>query len=133
MKNIGEKLLQQELRRRRARYFFEHATEMMRILEAQQVGHFAYAEPFHQESLGLVDDEIMDVADGGAPGGLMDHVAEVTGRIGQLTCAPCNGWESLFMLQAFREIVYQQAVEAFEDVTFATFFLARFKFELVCN
>ena len=37
------------------------------------------------------------------------------------------------MLQAFREIVYQQAVEAFEDVTFATFFLARFKFEFVCN
>ena len=57
---------------------------MVGIFKPQQIGYFSYTEPFHQEGLGLVDDEDMDIADGGAARGLVDHVAEISSRISQL-------------------------------------------------
>ena len=38
----------------------------------------------HEQALGLVDDIVVDVADGGSSCGLVDNVAEITRRIGQL-------------------------------------------------
>ena len=96
---------------------------MMRVFEAQKIRHFANTEAFHEERFRLVDDEIMDIADGRAAGGMMNHITEVSGRISQFRCAPGNAGKALFVLQAFGEIIYQQAVEAFEDVTFAAFLL----------
>ena len=52
---------------------------MVRIFKSKQIGCFSYAEPFHQEGLGLVDDEGVNVADGSAARGLVDHVAEIAG------------------------------------------------------
>lgn len=37
---------------------------MMGIFKTQQVSYFTDTEAFHQESLGLVGDEGMDIADG---------------------------------------------------------------------
>ena len=69
--------LSQELCRRHSRDFLEQTAEVVRVLEAQQIGHFAYAETFHQEGFCLVNDKCMDVADGCATGGFMDHIAEI--------------------------------------------------------
>ena len=74
--------------------------EVVRVLKTQQVGHFAHAEAFHQEGFGLVDDKAVDVTDGGAAGRLVDHAAEVAGRISQFTGAPGNCRKPLFMLNA---------------------------------
>ena len=74
---------------------------MMGILEAQQVCDFSDGVTFHQKVLGLVDYEGVDIADGGSASSLMDHVAEVSGGIGQCACAPGNSRETLFVLQPF--------------------------------
>ena len=95
----------------------------MGIFEAQQVGHFAYGKALHHEILGLIDYKAVDIADGGAVGGLMDYIAEISGGISQLRSAPCDGGEPHLMLQAPGEILNQKAVEAFEDVAFTAFFL----------
>ena len=54
---------------------------MVGIYEAQKVGHFANTEAFHKERFSLADDEIMNIADGRAAGGLMDHITEVSSGI----------------------------------------------------
>ena len=55
--------------------FFEQAAEMVGIVEAQKVGHFADGEPLHQEILGLVDHERVDVADGSTPVSVADKLS----------------------------------------------------------
>ena len=74
---------------------------MMRVLKAQQVGHFSYGMTFHQKVFCLVYYEGVDIADGGTAGGLMDHIAEVTGGISKFARAVCNGWKAYFVLQPF--------------------------------
>ena len=56
---------------------------MVRIFKSKQIGNFSYAEPFHQEGFGLVDDEGMYIADGGAASRLVNHIAKIAGRISQ--------------------------------------------------
>ena len=91
--------LPQEFRRSHSRHLLEESTEMMGILEAQQVGDLSNGVSFHQKVLGLVYYESMYITNGGTTGGLMDHVAEVAGGIGQFACAPGNSREALFVLQ----------------------------------
>ena len=59
---------------------------MVRELEAQEVGGFVDVVTIHQEVLTLIYHKGMDIADGGAAGGFVDDVAQVTGRIGQFAC-----------------------------------------------
>lgn len=57
---------------------------MMRIIEAEEARGFADVMTIHQQALGLVDDIVVDVADGRAACRLVDDVTEITWRIGQL-------------------------------------------------
>ena len=57
---------------------------MMAKIEAQEARGFADVVAIHEQALGLVDDVIVDVADGRAACSLVDDVAEITRRIGQL-------------------------------------------------
>ena len=72
-------LLFQKCRRRQACDLLEHAAEMVGIVEAQQVRHFAHAQTFHQEILGLVNHEIVYITDGGSASGMVNQITEVTG------------------------------------------------------
>ena len=56
---------------------------MVRIFKSEQIGNFSDIEPFHQEGFGLVDDEGMYIADGGAASSLVNHIAKIAGRISQ--------------------------------------------------
>ena len=56
----------------------EQAAEMVGIVEAQQVRHFAHAQTFHQEILGLVNHEIVYITDGGSASGMVNQITEVT-------------------------------------------------------
>ena len=98
---------------------------MVWIFKPKQIGYFSHTEPFHQESLGLVDNEGMDIADGCAAGSMVNHIAEIAGRISQFAGTPGNCREALFVLKSLGEIIHQQAVEAFEDVAFAAFFFGK--------
>ena len=56
----------------------EQAAEMVGIVEAQQVRHFAHAQAFHKEILGLVNHEIVYITDGGSASGMVNQITEVT-------------------------------------------------------
>ena len=57
---------------------------MMGIIEAQEARGLADVVAVHEQALSLVDDVIVDVADSRAACRLVDDVAEITRRIGQL-------------------------------------------------
>ena len=77
-------LFPQILTRREASHFFEETGEMMGKIEAEKARGFADVVAVHEQALGLVDDVIVDVADSRAACRLVDDVAEITRRIGQL-------------------------------------------------
>ena len=56
---------------------------MMGKIEAKEARGFADVVTVHEQALGLVDDIVVDVANGSASCGLMDDISKVTGRIGQ--------------------------------------------------
>lgn len=68
---------------------------MMREVEAEEAGGLADVMSVHQETLCLVNDVIVDVADGRATRCLVDDVAEITGRIGQFRGTIGNSGQSV--------------------------------------
>ena len=89
---------------------------MVGELETQQVGGFAHVVPVHQQILALFDHEGMDVADGRAAGGLVDDVAQIAGRVGQLSGAISDGRDSEVQLSAIQIVLPQKAVEPLQDI-----------------
>ena len=77
-------LFPQILARREASHLFEQTGEMMGKIEAQEARGLADVVAVHEQALSLVDDVIVDVADSRAACRLVDDVAEITRRIGQL-------------------------------------------------
>ena len=77
-------LFPQILTRREPGHLLEKAGEMMGKIKTQEARGLADVVAVHQQALGLVDDIVVDVADGRAACRLVDDVAEITRRIGQL-------------------------------------------------
>ena len=80
---IDLNLFRQEFRRGEACDFLEDPVEVVRVSEAQQMGRFADIVSVHQEAFPPFNHERMDVADGRTACSLMDHVAQIAGRIRQ--------------------------------------------------
>ena len=57
---------------------------MMGKIEAEEARGLADVVAVHEQALSLIDDVIVDVTDGRAACRLVDDVAEITRRIGQL-------------------------------------------------
>ena len=57
---------------------------MMGKIEAEKPRGLTDVVTVHEQALGLVDDVIVDITDGRSSCGLVDDVAEITRRIGQL-------------------------------------------------
>ena len=68
---------------------------MMGKIEAQEARGLADVVAVHEQALGLVDDIIMDVADGRSTCRLVDDVAEITWRISQFRGAIGDGRQAL--------------------------------------
>ena len=77
-------LFPQILARRESGHFFEESSEMMREIEAQEARGLADVVTVHEQAFGLVDDIVVDIADGRSSCSLVDNVAEITWRISQL-------------------------------------------------
>ena len=116
-------LFPQIFARREASHLFEEAGEMMGIIETQKARGLADVVAVHEQALGLVEDVIVDVADGRTSCRLVDDVAEITRRIGQFRSAIGNGRKSLRQLPILAEILLKQVVKAFQEVAVATVFL----------
>ena len=78
-----ERLFRQEFRRGEACDFLEDPVEVVRVSEAQQIGRLADIVSMHQEVFPPFNHERMDVADGCNTCCLVDHVAQIAGRIRQ--------------------------------------------------
>ena len=89
---------------------------MIGEFEAEKVWGLADVVPVHQQALGLIDDVIVDVSDGCAACGLVDDVAEVARRIGQLGSAVGNGGQTMPQLAILAEILLEQGMESFQQV-----------------
>ena len=76
-------LFPQKLAGREACDALEKAGEMMREIEAKQARGLADVVALHEQTLGLIDDVVVDIADGCATCGLAYEVAEIARRIGQ--------------------------------------------------
>lgn len=57
---------------------------MMGEIEAEQARGFADVVALHEQTLGLIDDVVVDIADGCAACGLVNHIAKISSRISQL-------------------------------------------------
>ena len=77
------KLFPQILARREPGRLLEETGEMMGKIETEKTRGLADVVTVHEQALGLVDDIIMDVADGRSTCRLVDDVAEITWRISQ--------------------------------------------------
>ena len=89
---------------------------MVREFETEHMRGFIDVVSVHQEILALLDHERMDVADGGAAGGLVDDIPQITGRIGQFFGAVPDGGDAQVQLPALQIIVPEQLMEALEQV-----------------
>ena len=76
-------LLPYKLTGRKARNALEKACEMMWEVEAEQTRGLADVMALHEQTFGLVDDIIVDVANGCSAGGFVDEVAKVARGVSQ--------------------------------------------------
>ena len=81
---LSTQLFPQILARRESGHLFEESSEMMRKIEAEEARGLADIVTAHEQALGLVDDIIVDVADGCSSCGFVDNIAEISWRISQL-------------------------------------------------
>ncbi len=70
-------LFSHEFAGREARYPFEEAGEMLWIIESEEARRLADVLPLHQQTLGLIDDIVVDVSDGRSARGLVYDVTEI--------------------------------------------------------
>ena len=77
-------LFPQKLAGREACGALEKAGEMVGEIEAKQARGLADVVALHEQTLGLIDDVVVDVAYSCATSCLVDDIAEITWRIGQL-------------------------------------------------
>ena len=88
----------------------------MGVFKAEQVCGFVYVMPAHKQALALFYYKRMYIAYGGAASCLMDHIAEVTGRIGHFRGAITHRRHSEFQLPVVVVILDQKLVEALEHI-----------------
>ena len=97
---------------------------MVREIETEEARCLADVVPLHHQTLGLIDDIVVDVADSRATRCLVDDVAEITRRICQLRSTVADTWQTVRQLSVLAEIRLEQIVKAFQQVV-CTFVLFR--------
>ena len=84
MQQLLKRLFSYKLAGSEPRDALEETREMVREVETEQAGCLADVVTLHQQTFRLIDNIVVDVADGRTARCLMDDVAKVTWRIGQL-------------------------------------------------
>ena len=87
---------------------------MMWEVEAEQTGGLADVMALHEQTFGLIDDIIVDVANGCSTGGFVDEVTKIARGIGQFRSTIGDGWQAVRELTVLAEIGLQQVVEALQ-------------------
>ncbi len=91
----GKRLFPQKLAGRKTGDSLKEAGEMVREIETQQARGLADVMTLHQQTFRLIDNIVVDVADGCAACGLVDNITEIAGRIGQFGSTISNGGQTV--------------------------------------
>ena len=110
------RLLPEEFGWRDADNLLEESREVMGVLEAEQVGCLTDVVALHEEALAGVDDIGVDVAEDGDARRAAEELTEVVGGIGHLGGAVGDGGQAQLVLTTVVVILFEQGVEALEDV-----------------
>ena len=89
---------------------------MMGKIETQQAGSLADVVPLHQQTFRLIDNVVVDVANGSATSCFVDNIAKITRRIGQFGGTPGNSGQTLRQLAVLTKIGLQQVMKTFQQV-----------------
>ena len=106
----------QELARRKSCDALEKPREMVREVEPQQARSLADIVALHQQTLGLIDDIVVYVANGRPSRSLSDDVAKIAWRVCKLRGTPCDGGQALRELAVLAEIGLQEVVKLLQQV-----------------
>ena len=90
---------------------------MMGEVETEQARGLADIVPLHEQALGLIDDIVVDVANGSATSCFVDNIAKITRRIGQFGGTPSDSRQTLHQLPVLTKIGLQQIVKALQQVS----------------
>ena len=93
-------------------------------LETEEARCLADVVPLHQQTLGLIDDIVVDVADSRATRCLVDDVTEIAWRLCQLRGTVTDARQTVRQLSVLAEIRLEQIVKALQQVV-GTFVLFR--------
>ena len=118
---VSQPHLPDVLRRRNALLLLEHPAEMLRVFEAEAVGHLGDGFPCRQPVLCKLYDELADVVARRVAGGLLDDIAEIVGGHAELVGTILHGGQAEGQLELVLEIVAEQAVEATRMSEFSIF------------
>ena len=91
----GKRLFPQKLAGRKTGDSLKETGEMVREIEAKEARGLADVVALHEQTLGLIDDVVVDIADGCAARGLVDNITEIAGRIGQFGGTISNGGQTV--------------------------------------
>ena len=97
---------------------------MVRKIETEEARCLADVVPLHQQTLGLIDDIVVDVTDSRSARCLVDDVTEIAWRICQLRSTVADAGQTVRQLSVLAEIRLEQIVKAFQQVV-GTFVLFR--------
>ncbi len=81
----------------------EETSEMVWKIETKEARCFADVVPLHQQTLGLIDDIVVDVADSRATRCLVDDVTEIAWRICQLRSTVADAGQTVRQLSVLAE------------------------------
>ena len=87
---------------------------MVRKIETEEARRLADVVSLHQQTLGLIDDIVVDVADCCATRCLVDDVTEIAWRICQLRSTEADAGQTVRQLSVLAEIRLEQIVKAFQ-------------------
>ena len=87
---------------------------MVRKIETEEARCLADFVPLHQQTLGLIDDIVVDVADCCATRCLVDDVTEIAWRICQFRGTVADAWQTVRQLSVLAEIRLEQIVKTFQ-------------------
>jgi hypothetical protein len=90
---------------------------MVGEIESEQAGGLADVVTLHQQTFRLIDNVVVDVANGSATSCLVDNIAKIARRIGQFGGTPSDGRQTLHQLPVLTKIGLKQIVEALQQVS----------------
>ena len=89
---------------------------MVREVKTKQAGSLTDVMTLHQQTFRLIDNIVVDVANGSATSCFVDNIAKITRRVSQFRGTPSDGRQALHQLPVLTKIGLKQIVKTLQQV-----------------